>query len=75
MDTDFVYISKILEPNWDADENGSGEHEGLLGNGNGNGNAHYAAFHNLNASVGFQALLLPVAFSFLGWQPLDMRWI
>ncbi|CAH9144803.1 unnamed protein product [Cuscuta epithymum] len=32
-----------------------------------NGNAHYAAFHNLNASVGFQALLLPVAFSFLGW--------
>ncbi|XP_076922375.1 lysine histidine transporter-like 8 [Bidens hawaiensis] len=32
-----------------------------------NGNAHYAAFHNLNAGVGFQALLLPVAFSFLGW--------
>ncbi|KAL6509810.1 Lysine histidine transporter-like 8 [Orobanche gracilis] len=32
-----------------------------------NGNAHYAAFHNLNAGVGFQALILPVAFSFLGW--------
>ncbi|XP_047327196.1 lysine histidine transporter-like 8 [Impatiens glandulifera] len=32
-----------------------------------NGNAHYAAFHNLNAGIGFQALLLPVAFSFLGW--------
>ncbi|KAF8405113.1 hypothetical protein HHK36_010011 [Tetracentron sinense] len=32
-----------------------------------NGNAHYAAFHNLNAGVGFQALLLPVAFAFLGW--------
>ncbi|KAK4429073.1 Lysine histidine transporter-like 8 [Sesamum alatum] len=33
-----------------------------------NGNAHYAAFHNLNAGVGFQALVLPVAFSFLGCQ-------
>lgn len=32
-----------------------------------NGNAYYAAFHNLNAGVGFQALVLPVAFSFLGW--------
>lgn len=32
-----------------------------------NGNAHYAAFHNLNAGIGFQALLLPVAFAFLGW--------
>ncbi|GMP81112.1 hypothetical protein CsSME_00035931 [Camellia sinensis var. sinensis] len=32
-----------------------------------NGNAHYSAFHNLNAGVGFQALVLPVAFSFLGW--------
>lgn len=32
-----------------------------------NGNAHYAAFHNLNAGVGFQALVLPVAFAFLGW--------
>ncbi|PPR83097.1 hypothetical protein GOBAR_AA37612 [Gossypium barbadense] len=31
-----------------------------------NGNAHYAAFHNLNAGVGFQALVLPVAFAFLG---------
>lgn len=32
-----------------------------------NGNAHYAAFHNLNAGVGFQALVLPVAFAYLGW--------
>lgn len=32
-----------------------------------NGNAHYAAFHNLNAGVGFQALFLPVAFAYLGW--------
>ncbi|KAK3039360.1 hypothetical protein RJ639_027609 [Escallonia herrerae] len=32
-----------------------------------NGNSHYAAFHNLNAGIGFQALVLPVAFSFLGW--------
>jgi hypothetical protein len=31
------------------------------------GNAHYAGFHSLNAGLGFQALLLPVAFSFLGW--------
>ncbi|XP_002973261.2 lysine histidine transporter-like 8 isoform X1 [Selaginella moellendorffii] len=32
-----------------------------------NGNAYYSAFHNLNAGIGFQCLLLPVAFSFLGW--------
>ncbi|XP_002993599.2 lysine histidine transporter-like 8 [Selaginella moellendorffii] len=32
-----------------------------------NGNAYYSAFHNLNASIGFQALLLPVALTFLGW--------
>ncbi|KAE8657113.1 hypothetical protein F3Y22_tig00116997pilonHSYRG01040 [Hibiscus syriacus] len=32
-----------------------------------NGNAHYAAFHNLNAGVGFLALVIPVAFAFLGW--------
>lgn len=31
------------------------------------GNAYYAAFHTLCAGIGFQALLLPVAFSFLGW--------
>lgn len=31
------------------------------------GNAHYAGFHSLNAGLGFQALLLPVAFSLLGW--------
>ncbi|KAG0457005.1 hypothetical protein HPP92_022162 [Vanilla planifolia] len=32
-----------------------------------NGNAYYAAFHNLCSGVGFQALVLPVAFTFLGW--------
>lgn len=32
-----------------------------------NGNAHYSTFHNLNAGVGFQALVLPVAFAYLGW--------
>ncbi|ERM96412.1 hypothetical protein AMTRI_Chr09g35870 [Amborella trichopoda] len=31
------------------------------------GNAYYAAFHNLTAGIGFQALVLPVAFTFLGW--------
>ena len=31
------------------------------------GNACYSAFHNLNAGIGFQALLLPVAFTYLGW--------
>ncbi|MCL7036449.1 hypothetical protein MKW94_021978, partial [Papaver nudicaule] len=31
-----------------------------------NGNARYAAFNNLNAGIGFQALLLLVAFSYLG---------
>eukprot|EP01018_Ginkgo_biloba_P009209 Gb_36339 [translate_table: standard] len=31
------------------------------------GNAYYSAFHNLNAGIGFQALLLPVALTFLGW--------
>lgn len=31
------------------------------------GNAYYSAFHNLNAGIGFQALLLPVAFTYLGW--------
>ena len=30
------------------------------------GNAYYSAFHNLNAGIGFQALLLPVAFTYLG---------
>ncbi|KAG8048688.1 hypothetical protein GUJ93_ZPchr0009g66 [Zizania palustris] len=33
------------------------------------GNARYAAFHNLNAGLGFQALLLPLAFPGLGWSP------
>ncbi|KAL2654164.1 hypothetical protein R1flu_022292 [Riccia fluitans] len=32
-----------------------------------NGNVFYAAFHTLNASVGFQSLFLPVAFMYLGW--------
>lgn len=31
------------------------------------GNARYAAFHCLNAGLGFQALLLPLAFPRLGW--------
>nr|CAB3462081.1 unnamed protein product [Digitaria exilis] len=31
------------------------------------GNARYAAFHTLNAGLGFQALLLPLAFAGLGW--------
>ncbi|KAK8946275.1 Lysine histidine transporter-like 8 [Platanthera guangdongensis] len=33
-----------------------------------NGNAYYAAFHNLCSGIGFQALVLPVAFVFLGWK-------
>lgn len=32
-----------------------------------NGNAFYAAFHTLTAGIGAQALVLPVAFSYLGW--------
>ncbi|KAL5705776.1 hypothetical protein ACHQM5_024030 [Ranunculus cassubicifolius] len=32
-----------------------------------NGNSYYAAFHAINSGIGFQALLLPVAFSILGW--------
>ncbi|XAR59879.1 hypothetical protein NMG60_11015876 [Bertholletia excelsa] len=32
-----------------------------------NGNAYYAAFHCLCSGIGFQALVLPVAFTFLGW--------
>ncbi|XP_072987418.1 lysine histidine transporter-like 8 [Typha latifolia] len=32
-----------------------------------NGNAYYAAFHALSSGIGFQALVLPVAFTFLGW--------
>ncbi|XP_062185373.1 lysine histidine transporter-like 8 [Phragmites australis] len=31
------------------------------------GNAYYAAFHNLSSGIGFQALVLPAAFAFLGW--------
>ncbi|PWA42986.1 amino acid transporter, transmembrane domain-containing protein [Artemisia annua] len=31
-----------------------------------NGNAYYAAFHTLCAGIGFQALVLPVAFTILG---------
>lgn len=31
------------------------------------GNAYYAAFHVLSSGIGFQALLLPFAFTTLGW--------
>ncbi|XP_008777808.1 lysine histidine transporter-like 8 [Phoenix dactylifera] len=32
-----------------------------------NGNAYYSAFHTLSSGIGFQALVLPVAFTALGW--------
>ncbi|KAL8524297.1 hypothetical protein ACS0TY_014029 [Phlomoides rotata] len=32
-----------------------------------NGNAYYAAFHTLASGIGFQSLLLPLAFTTLGW--------
>ncbi|OMO85478.1 Amino acid transporter, transmembrane [Corchorus olitorius] len=32
-----------------------------------NGNAYYSAFHTLSSGIGFQALLLPLAFITLGW--------
>ncbi|KAE8726968.1 Lysine histidine transporter-like 8 [Hibiscus syriacus] len=32
-----------------------------------NGNAYYAAFHTLSSGIGFQALVLPLAFVTLGW--------
>lgn len=32
-----------------------------------NGNAYYAAFHMLSSGMGFQALVLPLAFTTLGW--------
>ncbi|KAK2381318.1 lysine histidine transporter [Trifolium repens] len=32
-----------------------------------NGNAYYAVFHILNSNIGFQALMLPVAFATPGW--------
>ncbi|KAK9070848.1 hypothetical protein SSX86_009416 [Deinandra increscens subsp. villosa] len=32
-----------------------------------NGNAYYAGFHTLCAGIGIQALVLPVAFTILGW--------
>lgn len=31
------------------------------------GNAYYAAFHMLSSGIGFQALVLPLAFTSLGW--------
>uniref|UniRef100_A0ACD5V3Z1 Uncharacterized protein n=1 Tax=Avena sativa TaxID=4498 RepID=A0ACD5V3Z1_AVESA len=31
------------------------------------GNSYYAAFHSLSSGIGFQALVLPVAFASLGW--------
>ncbi|GLT31343.1 hypothetical protein SLA2020_060850 [Shorea laevis] len=32
-----------------------------------NGNAYYSAFHTLSSGIGFQALVLPLAFTSLGW--------
>lgn len=32
-----------------------------------NGNQYYAAFHTLCSGIGIQALVLPVAFTILGW--------
>lgn len=32
-----------------------------------NGNAYYAAFHMLSSGIGVQALVLPLAFTALGW--------
>lgn len=32
-----------------------------------NGNAYYATFHSLCSGIGIQALVLPVAFTILGW--------
>ncbi|XP_021756134.1 lysine histidine transporter-like 8 [Chenopodium quinoa] len=32
-----------------------------------NGNAFYAAFHTISSGIGFQALMLPLAFISLGW--------
>lgn len=32
-----------------------------------NGNKYYAAFHTLCSGIGIQALVLPVAFTVLGW--------
>lgn len=32
-----------------------------------NGNAFYAAFHTLSSGIGIQALVLPLAFTALGW--------
>ncbi|XP_021902718.1 lysine histidine transporter-like 8 [Carica papaya] len=32
-----------------------------------NGNAYHSAFHTLSSGIGFQALLLPYAFTTLGW--------
>ncbi|XP_022740814.1 lysine histidine transporter-like 8 [Durio zibethinus] len=32
-----------------------------------NGNKYYAAFHTLCSGIGIQALILPVAFTYLGW--------
>lgn len=32
-----------------------------------NGNAYYAAFHTLSSGIGVQTLVLPLAFTSLGW--------
>jgi hypothetical protein len=36
-----------------------------------NGNKYYAAFHTLCSGIGIQALVLPVAFTILGWYVLN----
>ena len=35
------------------------------------GNAYYAAFHVLSSGIGFQALVLPLAFTSLGWSAFN----
>jgi len=40
-----------------------------------NGNTVYAAFHNLNAMIGYQAIFLPFAFMYLGWYVNDFSMI
>ncbi|CAN1127566.1 Lysine histidine transporter-like 8 [Linum perenne] len=57
-----------LESAPDADANALPPHEAWLPlTESRNGNALYAAFHTLCSGIGFQALLLPLAFTTLGW--------
>ena len=39
-----------------------------------NGNAYYAAFHTLCSGIGIQALVLPVAFTILGWYVTKIKY-